>query len=62
MVLLNVYMGLFTKKSPLQKLEKAYKEKLAKAHEMSHRDRTASDKLLAEAEEIAQKIDALRAG
>lgn len=54
-------MGLFTKKTPLQKLEKAYREKLSKAHEMSHRDRTASDKLLAEAEEIAKQMESLSA-
>lgn len=51
--------GLFKKKSEKEQLNEAYKKLLAKAHKMSHSDRTTSDKLMAEAEEIAKKIDLL---
>lgn len=51
--------GLFTKKTEKEKLNEAYKKLLDKAHKLSHSDRTASDKLMAEAEEIAKKIDLL---
>lgn len=52
--------GLFTKKTEKEKLNEAYKKLLDKAHKLSHSDRTASDKLMAEAEEIAKKIDLLQ--
>lgn len=51
--------GLFKKKTEKEKLNEAYKKLLDKAHKLSHSDRTASDKLMAEAEEIAKKIDLL---
>ncbi len=53
--------GLFKKKSELEQLSAAYKKALAEAHRLSTTDRAASDKMAAEAETIAQKIDALRA-
>jgi len=49
--------GLFKKKSEKEKLQELYKKTLEKAHKLSHSDRTAADKLMAEAEEIAKKID-----
>lgn len=52
--------GLFKKKTPIEKLQEEYKGLLEKAHKMSHSDRTAADKLMAEAEEVAKKIDALK--
>ena len=52
--------GLFKKKTEKEQLNEAYKKLLEKAHKMSHSDRTASDKLMAEAEAIAKKIDLLR--
>lgn len=52
--------GLFNKKSELEKLQETYKELLGKAHKISHSNRTESDKMMAEAEEIAKKIDDLR--
>lgn len=52
--------GLFKKKSPLDKLEKQYRAILEKAHKASHHDRKLSDKLMAEAEEIANKMDLLK--
>ncbi|MCL6258281.1 Lacal_2735 family protein [Aquiflexum sp. TKW24L] len=52
--------GLFKKKSELEKLQDSYKEMLEKAHKSSHSNRTLADKLAAEAEEIAKKIDLLK--
>jgi hypothetical protein len=52
--------GLFKKKTDLEKLQDSYKEMLEKAHKISHSNRTLSDKLAAEAEEIAKKIDLLK--
>lgn len=51
--------GLFKKKSEKEKLQEQYTKLLKESHELSHRDRTAGDAKLAEAEEIAKKIDAL---
>lgn len=53
--------GLFKKKSELENLQEDYKNLLSKAHKVSHSNRTEADKLTAEAEEIAKKIDALKA-
>lgn len=52
--------GLFKKKSELEKLQDNYKNLLERSHKMSHQNRTASDELMAEAEEIAKKIDLLK--
>jgi len=52
--------GLFKKKSELEKLQEQYKSCLEKAHKASHQNRTLSDSLMAEAEEIAKKIDAIK--
>ena len=52
-------MGLFTRKSPKQKLEEAYRKKLEEAHKASQVNRTKGDQLLAEAEELLKQIDAL---
>lgn len=51
--------GLFKKKTEKEQLNEAYRKLLEKAHKMSHSNRTEADKLAAEAEEIAKKIDAL---
>ncbi len=51
--------GLFKKKTEKEKLQEAYSKMLSEAHKLSHTNRTAADKLLAEAEEIAKKIDKL---
>ncbi|WP_339923314.1 Lacal_2735 family protein [uncultured Cyclobacterium sp.] len=53
--------GLFKKKSPIEKLQEEYKSCMEKAHKASHHDRKLSDSLMAEAEVIAKKIDALKA-
>lgn len=52
--------GIFKKKSEIEKLQETYSKMLSDAHKLSHSNRTASDKLLAEAEEIAKKIDKLK--
>lgn len=51
--------GLFKEKSEKEKLQEAYAKMLADAHKLSHSNRTAADKLMAEAEEIAKKIEKL---
>lgn len=52
-------MGLFSRKSPKQKLEEAYRKKLEEAHKASQVNRTKGDQLLAEAEDILKKLEAL---
>ncbi|WP_139352675.1 Lacal_2735 family protein [Algoriphagus sp. A40] len=51
--------GLFKKKSEKEKLQEAYEKILSQAFKISHSNRTASDRMLAEAEEIAKKIEEL---
>lgn len=53
--------GLFKKKTEIEKLQESYSKMLADAHKLSHSNRTAADKLLAEAELIGKKIDQLKA-
>lgn len=52
-------MGLFSKKSPTEKLYKKRDKLLKEAHSLSTVNRTASDKKMAEAEEILEKIKSL---
>ena len=52
--------GLFKKKTEIEKLQESYSKILADAHKLSQSNRTASDKLLAEAELIGKKIDELK--
>lgn len=52
-------MGLFSRKSEKQKLQKKYEKLMAEAHKLSHQNRRAADEKMAEAEAIAQKIEAL---
>jgi predicted ATP-dependent protease len=54
--------GLFKKKSEKEKIQETYAKMMADAHKLSHSNRTAADKLMAEAEEVAKKIDALNKG
>jgi len=51
--------GLFKKKTEKEKLQESYAKMLSDAHKLSHTNRTAADKLMAEAEEIAKKIEKL---
>lgn len=52
-------MGLFGKKSEKEKLQKEYGKLMKEAHRLSHSDRKAADKKMAEADAIAQKMEAL---
>lgn len=52
--------GLFKKKSEVEKLQKQYQQLMKEAHQLSHQDRKASDLKMAEAEEIAKKIEDIR--
>jgi len=51
--------GLFKKKTKKEKLQETYAKLMSEAYKLSHTNRTASDKLMAEAEEVAKKIDTL---
>ncbi|MFZ6052251.1 Lacal_2735 family protein [Halocola ammonii] len=53
--------GLFKKKSKIEKLEDKHRKLLSKAYEISHSDRSKGDALLAEAEELANEIDKMKA-
>ncbi|MEC8738848.1 MAG: Lacal_2735 family protein [Bacteroidota bacterium] len=52
-------MGLFTKKSPKEKLQKKYEKLLKEAYQLSHSDRTAADKKTAEAEKVLEQMELL---
>jgi DnaJ-domain-containing protein 1 len=52
--------GLFKKKTEKEKLQEQYTKLLSEAHKVSHSNRTKSDQLMAEAEEVAKKIDLLK--
>lgn len=52
--------GLFKKKSDIEKLQEQYQKLTKEAHQLSSVDRKKGDAKLAEAEEVAKKIDALR--
>ncbi|WP_423779153.1 Lacal_2735 family protein [Algoriphagus aquimarinus] len=53
----TLMFGLFNKKSEKEKLQEAYSKKLAEVHKASQVNRKEADRLAAEAEEIAKKID-----
>jgi hypothetical protein len=52
--------GLFKKKSEIEILQENYKKLLEKAHQLSTKNRMEADKVMAEAEEIAKKIDIIK--
>ena len=52
--------GLFKKKSEVEKLQEKYKKLMAEAHRLSQQDRRAGDEKMAEAEAVAQQMEALR--
>ena len=54
--------GLFKKKSPIEKLQEKRKKLLDEAFQLSKTDRAASDRKTAEANELDNQIEALRAG
>ena len=51
---------LFKRTTPEQRLLKEYDRLIQRAHDVSHRDRRASDLLRAEAEDIWTEIETLR--
>ena len=51
--------GLFKKTSELEKLQKEYKKLLEESYKLSKSNRTASDKKVAEAQIVLEKIEAL---
>ena len=51
--------GLFKKKSPIEKLTAKREKLLQEAFDLSKSNRSASDKKMKEAEDIAQEIEAL---
>jgi uncharacterized protein Yka (UPF0111/DUF47 family) len=51
--------GIFRKKSEKEKLQEIYAKMMSEAHKLSQSNRTAADKKMAEAEEIAKKIKQL---
>lgn len=52
--------GLFKKKSKSEKLEEKYKKLMEEWHALSTVNRSASDTKYAEAQEIAEQINALK--
>ena len=53
--------GIFTKKSPLEKLQDRYKKLMSEWHELSTTNRSASDAKYAEAQALLDEIDKLNA-
>lgn len=53
-------MGLFSRKSPLEKLEQKHAKLLDEAYKLSTTNRTESDKKYAEAKEIENQIESLQ--
>ncbi|WP_436515395.1 Lacal_2735 family protein [Ekhidna sp. To15] len=52
-------MGIFSKKSPKEKLQKKYEKLMKESYDLSRSNRKASDQKVAEAEEVLKEIDAL---
>lgn len=52
-------MGLFKRKSKLDKLNDKYEKLLQQAHKMSTINRTKSDELIAESQEVLKEIESL---
>lgn len=52
-------MGLFSRKSPREKLQKQYEKLMKESYNLSKSNRQASDKKVAEAEEVLKQINAL---
>lgn len=50
-------LGLFKKKSEKEKLQDKYKKLIEKSYKLSHTNRTESDKVAAEADELLKQIE-----
>ena len=57
----NNNMGFFTRKSKKDKLNEQYEKKLEQAYKMSTSNRTESDRLTKEANDILEEIEKLEA-
>ncbi len=55
-----IMFGLFKKTTEKEKLQKEYAKLMEEAHKLSHSDRRKADEKVAEAEEVAKKMDALK--
>ena len=57
----TAYMfSIFKKKDPLAKLQERHADLMEQAFKMSKSDRSAADRLYAQAEEVATEIDTLQ--
>ena len=52
-------MGIFSRKSPKDKLQKKYEKLMKESYNLSKSNRKASDQKVAEAEEVLKEINAL---
>ncbi|MFT4737070.1 MAG: gas vesicle protein [Paraglaciecola sp.] len=52
-------MGLFSKKSPKQKLEEKYRQLTEEAYKLSHSNRQLSDQKTADAADVLKEIEKL---
>lgn len=52
-------MGIFKRKSRLEKLEIKYKKLLEESYKLSHTNRTLSDQKAAEADELMKEIETM---
>ncbi|MEO9871726.1 Lacal_2735 family protein [Ekhidna sp.] len=52
-------MGLFSKTSPKEKLQKKYAKLMEESYNLSKSNRKASDEKVAEAEDVLKQINAL---
>ena len=52
--------GLFKKKSEAEKLQEQYKKLLAESHRLSTINRTESDKIAKEADDVLKQIESLQ--
>ena len=54
-------MGLFSRKSPKEKLQAKYKKLMEESYKLSHSNRSAADDKAAEADAVLKEIEALEA-
>lgn len=52
-------MGLFSRKSPKEKLQKKYEKLMQESYNLSKSNRKASDAKVAEAEEVLKELNAM---
>lgn len=52
--------GLFKSKSEQQKLQERYEQLMAEAYKLSHQNRQASDRKVAEADEVMKQLERIK--